>query len=103
MLDKIDYFIYDLHSGKLDDLEWGIKALTKTPLDSEKVVIVISSVLAWGANPHNMVEDKPVKYDEDGNVIEDNEDKIIDDDKNNIDDNMDNADVDDKVNADDAD
>jgi hypothetical protein len=59
MLEKIDYLIYDLHSGKIADLEWGIKALTKTKLESEKTVIVISSVLSWGGNPHYMVEDKP--------------------------------------------
>jgi hypothetical protein len=70
MLDSIDYFIYDLHSGKLEDLEWGIKALMKEPLPGEKVVIVVSSVLSWAGNPHVMVEDKPEpELDADGNPI----------------------------------
>ena len=70
MLEKVDTFIYDLHSGRLDDLEFGIKALTKSPLESEKTVIVISSVLAWGCTPPKMVEDIPEpKYDEAVNLI----------------------------------
>ena len=59
MLEKIDYFVYDLHSGKVSDLEWGLKQLTKSPLEGEKTLIVISSVLSWGGNPPRLVEDKP--------------------------------------------
>ncbi len=55
----MDYFIYDLHSGKLEDLEWAVKSLTKAPLEREKNLNVISSVLSWGGNPHYIVEDKP--------------------------------------------
>ena len=45
-IEKMDCFIYDLHSGKIDDLKWAINALTNEPLDSEKTLIVISSVLS---------------------------------------------------------
>jgi adenylate kinase len=77
MLEKIDYFIYDLHSGKVTDLEWGIKALTKSPLESEKTVIVISSVLSWGGNPPRIVVDKPPEKE--GEEVENEGDKVIDD------------------------
>ncbi len=55
----MDTYIYDLHSGRFDDLEFAIKALTKTPLETEKIVIVITSVLTWGMTPPKMVEDIP--------------------------------------------
>ena len=67
----MDTFIYDLHSGRLDDLEFGIRALTKAPLESEKTVIVITSVLSWGKTPPKIVEDIPEPLlDENGNPIE---------------------------------
>lgn len=70
MLEKMDTFIYDLHSGRLDDLEFGIKSLTRAPLESEKTVIVITSILSWGDTEHKLVEDIPEPvYDEDGNIV----------------------------------
>ena len=36
MREKMDCYIYDLHSGRLDDLKWAVWALTNEPLDSEK-------------------------------------------------------------------
>ena len=50
MREKMDCYIFDLHSGRLDDLKWAVWALTNEPLDSEKTLIVISSVLSWGGN-----------------------------------------------------
>ena len=61
MREKMDCFIFDLHSGRLDDLKWAVWALTNEPLDSEKTLIVISSVLSWGGNEPKMVEVKPKK------------------------------------------
>jgi hypothetical protein len=57
MLENMDCYVYDMHTGRLDDLQFAIKALTRDPLDSEKTLVVISSVLAWAKNPHKMVED----------------------------------------------
>jgi hypothetical protein len=59
MLEQIDCFVYDMHTGRLDDLQFAIKALTREPLNSEKTLIVVSSVLAWAKNAPKMVEDKP--------------------------------------------
>ncbi len=64
-----------MHSGKLSDLEWGIKALTKSKLEGEKNVIVISSVLSWGLNPHYIVEDKPEPVEGEGGEGEVKEEK----------------------------
>ena len=78
MLEKFDILIFDMHSGRLDDLKMSIKALTKTPLEKEKIVIMISSVLSWAGTEHKMVEDKPIKFNEDGEPIEEEEEKSID-------------------------
>jgi hypothetical protein len=70
MLERMDTFIYDLHSGRLEDLEFGIKALTRSPLETEKTVIVITSILSWGETEHKLIEDIPEpQLDEDGNPI----------------------------------
>ena len=61
MREKMDLYIFDLHSGRLDDLKWAVNALIDEPLDSEKTLIVISSVLSWGGNEHKMIEVKPKK------------------------------------------
>ncbi len=61
MREKMDCYIFDLHSGRLDDLKWAVWALTNEPLDSEKTLIVISSVLSWGGTEPKMMELKPKK------------------------------------------
>ena len=61
MREKMDCYIFDLHSGRLDDLKWAVQALINEPLDSEKTLIVISSVLSWGGNEPKMMEVKPKK------------------------------------------
>ena len=57
----MDYYIFDLQSGRLDDLKWYVWALTNEPLDSEKTLIIISSVLSLGGNEPKMIEVKPKK------------------------------------------
>lgn len=79
ILEKFDVLIYDLHCGALDDLKQGIAALMKDPLEKEKVVIIISSVLSWANTEFKMIEDKPKKLDDDGNPIDKDDDE--DDDK----------------------
>jgi hypothetical protein len=64
MLEQMDCFVYDMHTGRLDDLQFAIKALTREPLDGEKTLIVVSSVLAWAKNAAKMVEDKPEPIDD---------------------------------------
>lgn len=97
ILEKFDVMIYDMHSGRLADLKQCIKALTKAPLEKEKIVIMISSILSWGKTEPKMVEEKPKKYiqGDDGqmieDIVEDDDDEDKDDkDKDNKDsDNMD--------------
>lgn len=72
MLEKFDYFIYDMHSGRLEDLKFCIKALTKTPLNQKKTVIMLSSVLSWANTEHKMVEDKPEAEENEDEKNEDN-------------------------------
>lgn len=71
MLEKFNILIYDLHCGKLEDLKFCIKSLTKSPLEEEKTVVVISSVLTWGNTEHKLIEDKP-EEDNENNEEENN-------------------------------
>ena len=71
MLEKFNILIYDLHCGKLEDLKFCIKSLTKSPLEEEKTVVVISSVLTWGNTEHKLIEDKP-EEDNENNQEENN-------------------------------
>ena len=73
-----EVMIYDLHSGRLSDLEDAYQSkikliileLTKIELDTEKILIIITSVLTWGASPPKMVPDKPpVQLDENGEPL----------------------------------
>lgn len=73
ILEKFDIMIYDMHCGKLEDLKFCIKSLTKAPLETEKTVIMISSVLSWGNTPHKIVEDKPEKNEEEDEKKEEEE------------------------------
>ena len=75
MIERMDCFIYDMNSGRLDDLEFAVKSLTKDPLESEKTLIVISSVLEWAGNEHKIVEDKPEPKDDENNEEKQEENK----------------------------
>lgn len=72
MLEKFDVMVYDMHSGRLEDLKQSIKALTKAPLEKEKIIIMISSILSWGKTEHKIVEDKPKKEGDDNQNNNDN-------------------------------
>lgn len=76
MLERMDSYVFDLHSGRLDDLMTTVAALTKEPLESEKTLIVISSILAWGNTPPKMVIDKPKKKKVEVKENNENEDEV---------------------------
>jgi len=44
-----DVIIYDLNSAPLDEVEFAIKVLKMSSYDSEKFLIIISSVMVWSA------------------------------------------------------
>ena len=49
--------VYDLHSGNPSDVEMAIEALSKLnseEIDGEKVLILISSLLAWDETPRKL-------------------------------------------------
>ena len=71
MQEKIYCYIFDLHSGRLDDLKWEIWALINESWDSEKTLIVILIVLSLGGNELKMVEVKPKKK----KLVEEGEEK----------------------------
>jgi hypothetical protein len=39
--------VYDLHSGNHNDVEIALEALKKHKFEEEKVLILISSLMAW--------------------------------------------------------
>ena len=53
--------VYDLHSGNPEDVQLALDAMNKPPRpnddpDSEKTIILISSLLAWDSTPRNLEE-----------------------------------------------
>jgi hypothetical protein len=57
-ISKCDLIVYDLHSGNPEDVQLALDAMNKPRLDDdpgqEKVIILISSLLAWDATPRNL-------------------------------------------------
>ena len=78
MIEKFDIMIYDMYSGGLEDLKFCIKSLTKAPLETEKTVIVISSVLSWANTPHKIVVDKPEPKEDDEDIEKKQDDPELD-------------------------
>ena len=52
--------MYDLHSGNPEDVYLALEAMEKPRADDdaaqEKIIILISSLLAWDATPRNLEE-----------------------------------------------
>jgi len=62
-----DVIIYDLNSAPLDEVEFAIKVLKMSTYDTEKTLIIISSVMVWSAT-----------LQKDGREIEDDLSEIVD-------------------------
>ena len=52
--------VYDLHSGNPEDVQLALDAMYKPRVDDdpaqEKIIILISSLLAWDNTPRNLEE-----------------------------------------------
>lgn len=59
-LSECDLIVYDLHSGKPDDVRLALDALQKHKGEEgdEKVLILISSLMAWSGTPRKLEEIK---------------------------------------------
>ena len=59
-ISKCDLIVYDLHSGNPEDVQLALDAMYKPRPDDdpgqEKIIILISSLLAWDATPRNLEE-----------------------------------------------
>ena len=59
-ISKCDLIVYDLHSGNPDDVSLALDAMEKKrgeeEATNEKIIILISSLLAWDATPRNLEE-----------------------------------------------
>jgi hypothetical protein len=57
-LSECDLIIYDLHSGNPKDVSLALEALRKHKFEEEKVLILISSLMAWSGTPKKLEEIK---------------------------------------------
>ena len=59
-ISKCDLVVYDLHSGNPEDVQLALDAMYKPRVDDdpaqEKIIILISSLLAWDNTPRNLEE-----------------------------------------------
>jgi hypothetical protein len=59
-ISKCDLVVYDLHSGNPEDVTLALDAMNKPRVDDdpaqEKILILISSLLAWDSTPRNLEE-----------------------------------------------
>jgi len=59
-ISKCDLIVYDLHSGNPEDVQLALDAMSKPKVDDdpeqEKIIILISSLLAWDSTPRNLEE-----------------------------------------------
>ena len=53
-----DLIVQDLHSGDPNDYKLALEALKKHKFEEEKVLILISSLMAWQGTPPKMEEIK---------------------------------------------
>jgi adenylate kinase len=55
-LSECDLIVEDLHSGDPNDVKLALNALRKHKFEEEKVLILISSLMAWQGTPNKMEE-----------------------------------------------
>lgn len=91
-LANCDLIIYDLHEGNPRDVYLALDALRNSKGEEEKVLILISSLMAWQGTPRKLEEIKvaedpntakkkePIKKKEEGDD-DDNNDEEKDEDK----------------------
>ena len=61
-----DVIIYDLLSNNFEEVDYVIKTLKTSDLQTEKTLVLLSSVMTWVNTPPKMEEDKVEGDDEDG-------------------------------------
>ena len=89
-LAECDLIVEDLHSGDPNDVKLALQALSKHKFEEEKVLILISSLMAWNGTPNKMEEIKTKemleaektknfnstrKIEDEGEADKDNQDK----------------------------
>jgi len=57
-LAECDLIVEDLHSGDPRDVKLALQALQKHKFEEEKVLILISSLMAWNGTPNKLEEIK---------------------------------------------
>jgi hypothetical protein len=57
-LSGCDLIIYDLHYGNPMDVKLALESLKKHKFEEEKILILISSLMAWKGTPKKLSEVK---------------------------------------------
>jgi hypothetical protein len=60
-LSECDLIIYDLHSGNPQDVMLALEALRKYKFEEEKILILVSSLMAWSGTPRKLEELKTLE------------------------------------------
>ena len=68
-----DIIIYNLNTGNFREIDYIIKGMKTLRCDSEKVVILISSIMAWAKTPTKYKENET----DEGEVYEEPKEEII--------------------------
>ena len=65
-ISECDIIIYDLHAGNPKDIEMATTALKKYNYETEKVLLLVSSVMMWKNTEPKLVEEKPESAEQPG-------------------------------------
>ncbi len=79
-ISKCDLIVYDLHSGNPEDVQLALDAMYKRREEDdpsqEKIIILISSLLAWDNTPRNLEEIRsPEDIEEEERAVREAEEK----------------------------
>lgn len=61
-----DIIIYDLMSNSFEEVDYVIKTLKTSPLQEEKTLVLLSTVLTWVNTPPKLEEEAKEGEDEEG-------------------------------------
>ncbi len=64
MLEECDVYIYDMHFGDTKDIQY-VASIFSQPLEEQRVLILISNVMAWNKTAKKVKVDKPPEKNED--------------------------------------
>ena len=96
-----DIFIYDLQDSDFNEIEYIIKGLKTLKHQTEKVIIIVSTIMTWARTPPKLKKEKSKETNVENEALdqEDSDDKdTLDDDKYFEEENAENFEEENKIN-----